>query len=251
MEINRGDKFILGRNILMCGDSLKLTDVHKLLDGQQADMIFTDPPYNVDYCPEERRKGGRAVRKLGRIMNDTNFSILKVMELIHTGICKGAVYMCHGTNQRDDMYDFVYKKFKIRPTDIIWVKNGFSILARDYHSAYEPIMYYYYKRKKFRGSRGQTDVWFFKRRSTGKYVHPTMKPVAMIQRAIVNSSDPGDIVLDLFGGSGSTRIACENTERRCYMMELDPKYVNIIIERWENLTGLKAEKVNELIKKKS
>lgn len=243
MKINQGDIFILGNHRLMCGDSLKITDVEKLLSGQKADMIFTDPPYNVNYIPEARRKGGRAVRQLGGILNDTNFHITDVMKLIDTGICKGAVYMCHGTNQRDDMYDFVFKKFKRRPTDIIWVKNGFSILARDYHSQYEQIMYYYYDQKKFRGSRGQTDVWFFKRRATSKYAHPTMKPVAMIQRAIMNSSDEGDIVLDLFGGSGTTMIACQQTNRRNYMMELDPKYIDVIIKRYENLTGEKAVKV--------
>lgn len=236
-EITKGDVFILGNHRLMCGDSLSLIDVQKLLNGQKADMVWTDPPYNVDYCPEERRKGGRSKKMLGRIMNDTNFDIIKVMDLLDTGIVKGAVYMCHGTNQRDDMYEWVQKHRKIRPTDIIWIKNGFSILARDYHSAYEPMMYYYYDEKKFRGSRGQTDVWFFKRRPTGKYVHPTMKPVALIQRAIENSSDKGDIVIDLFGGSGSTMVACEHTERRCYIMELDPKYAKIIIERWKSLTG--------------
>ena len=238
-----GDLFILGKHRLMCGDSLKLTNVNKLLDGQKADMIFTDPPYNVNYIPEARRKGGRSQNQLGGIMGDINFNMVDVMDLIDTGICKGAVYICHGTNQRDDMYDFVYKKFKVRPTDIIWVKNGFSILARDYHSAYESIMYYYYPEKKFRGTKGQTDVWFFKRRDTSKYVHPTMKPVAMIQRAINNSSDEGDIVMDLFGGSDSTMIACENTFRRCYMMELDPKYIQVIIDRWEAHTGEKSIKL--------
>ena len=135
------------------------------------------------------------------------------------------------------------KNFDYRPTDITWVKNGFSILVRDYHSAYERILYYHYPEKKFRGERGQTDVWFFKRRATGKYVHPTMKPVAMIQRAILNSSDDGDIVLDLFGRSGSTMIACENTQRRCYMMELDPHYCSVIIERWQKLTNKQAKKI--------
>jgi DNA modification methylase len=130
----------------------------------------------------------------------------------------------------------------------MWVKNGFSILARDYHSQYEPMLYFYYPGKKFRGTREQTDVWFFKRRNPQEYVHPTMKPVALIQRAIINSSDPGDIVLDLFGGSGSTMIACENTNRRCYMMELDAHYVEVIIKRWESLTNLTAQKVNGLLK---
>ena len=243
MEIKQGDIFLLGKHKLMCGDSLKLTDVNKLLDNHQADMVFMDPPYNVDYCPEERRKGGRTIKSLGRIMNDTNFDVTRVMDLLKTGIVKGAVYMCCGTNQYPKIYPWVQKHIKIRPTFIIWVKNGFSILARDYHSAYEPICYFYFDKKKFRGSRGQTDVWHFKRRNTSKYVHPTMKPVALVQRAICNSSDERDLILDLFGGSGTTMIACENTNRRCNMMELDPKYVRIIIERWESLTGDKAVKL--------
>ena len=247
MEIKQGDKFILGKHILMCGDSLKLTDVNKLLDGQKADMIWMDPPYSVNYIPEARRKGGRSKTQLGGIMNDINFQVTQLLDLIHTGIVKGAVYMCCGTNQIEEIYPWVFKNIGFRPTFIMWVKNGFSILARDYHSQYEPMLYFYYKEKKFRGTRGQTDVWFFKRRPTGEYVHPTMKPVALIQRAIENSSDTGDIVLDLFGGSGSTMIACEHTNRRCYMMELDAHYVEVIIKRWESLTNQTAQKLNELI----
>ena len=248
MEIKQGDKFILGKHILMCGDSLKLTDVSKLLDGQKADMIWMDPPYSVNYIPEARRKGGRSKTQLGGIMNDINFQVTQLLDLIHTGICKGAVYMCCGTNQIEEIYPWVFKNIGFRPIFIMWVKNGFSILARDYHSAYEPMLYFYYKEKKFRGSRGQTDVWFFKRRSTQEYVHPTQKPVALIQRAIENSSDSNDIVLDLFGGSGSTMIACEHTGRRCYMMELDAHYAEVIIKRWESLTNQTAQKLNELIK---
>jgi len=124
----------------------------------------------------------------------------------------------------------------------MWVKNGFSMLNRDYHSQYEPMLYFYYPEKKFRGDRGQTDCWFIKRADTQKYVHPTQKPVRLIQKAILNSSDKGDIVLDLFGGSGTTLIACEQTNRRCFMMELDPHYVQIIINRWERFTGQEAKK---------
>jgi len=248
MEINKGDKFILGNHILMCGDSLSTTDVSKLLGGQKADMIWTDPPYSVNYIPEARRKGGRSKTNLGGIMNDINFQITDLLDLINTGIVKGAVYMCCGTNQIEQIYPWVFKNIGFRPTFIMWVKNGFSILARDYHSQYEPMLYFYYPEKKFRGTRGQTDVWFFKRRPTGDYVHPTMKPVALVQRAIENSSDPGDIVLDLFGGSGTTMIACENTNRRCYMMELDPHYIDVIIQRWEALTNKKAQKINDLLR---
>jgi len=244
MEINKGDKFILGKHVLMCGDSLNLTDVNKLLDGQKADMIFMDPPYSVNYKPEARRKGGRSIKQLDNIEIDIIHDPTQLLNLINTGIVKGAVYMCCGTNQIEQIYPWVQKTFGYRPTFIMWVKNGFSILARDYHSQYEPILYFYYNEKKFRGERGQTDVWFFKRRPTGKYVHPTMKPVALIQKAIENSSDENDIVLDLFVGYGTTMIACENTNRRCYAMELDPKYIKITIERWENLTGKKAVKIN-------
>ena len=253
MVINQGDIFILGRHRLMCGDSLKLTDVNKLLDGQRADMIWMDPPYSVDYKPEERRVFPAGFRKpnkrvFGGIMGDVNFQVTTLLDLINTGICKGAVYMCCGTNQIEQIYPWVFKNIGYRPTFIMWVKNGFSILARDYHSQYEPVLYFYYKEKKFRGSRGQTDVWFFKRRPTGEYVHPTQKPVALIRRALENSSDVDDIVLDLFGGSGSTMIACEHTNRRCYMMELDERYIEVIIKRWEALTGQRAIKVNELLK---
>jgi DNA modification methylase len=245
MNIQKGDIFLLGNHRLMCGDSLAWTDVQKLLDGQKADMIWMDPPYSVDYSPETRR---RAVNKpnqrvLGKIMGDVNFPATKLLDLIHTGICKGAVYMCCGTNQIEEIYPWVMKHLKYRPTFIMWVKNGFSMLARDYHSQYEPMLYFYYPEKKYRGDRGQTDVWFIKRADTQNYVHPTQKPVRLIQKAITNSSDAGDIVLDLFGGSGSTMMACENSDRRCYMMELDPKYIQVIIDRWESKTKRQAIKI--------
>jgi DNA modification methylase len=233
----------------MCGDSLSLIDVNKLMDGQKAEMICTDPPYGVNYIPQERRKGGRRVKQFGPLIGDQGFdrggiSSVQLLELIDTGIVKGAVYLWCGTNQIGDIYPWLYKRFKRRPTILIWAKNGFSILVRDYKSAWECAFYYYYERK-FRGGDNQDDLWFVKRRATSKYVHSTQKPVVLMQKAIINSSDPGDIVLDLFGGSGSTMIACENTDRRCYMMEIDPKYTEIIINRWEALTGLKAIKLEE------
>jgi DNA modification methylase len=165
------------------------------------------------------------------------------IKFVPSPLNKGAVYMCCGTNQIEEIYPWVYKKFGYRPTFIMWTKNGFSMLNRDYPSQYEPMLYFYYPEKKFRGDKGQTDVWYIKRADTQKYVHPTQKPVRLIQKALLNSSDKNDIVLDLFGGSGSTLMACEQTERRCYMMELDPKYVEIIIKRWENYTKQEAKKL--------
>lgn len=243
MDINKGDIFLLGKHRLMCGDSLKWTNVKKLLNDQAADMIFMDPPYAVDYVPEERRKGGRKVNRLGGIIGDKDFEIMKLIKLIDTGIVTGAVYLCCGTKQIGEIYKWALKKFKRRPTLIIWAKNAYAILNRDYHSAYEQMMYFYYDKKKFRGERNQSDVWYIKRRASAKYTHPTQKPVRLIQKAIINSSDPGDIVLDLFGGSGSTLIAAENTNRRCYMMELDPHYIQVIIKRWEAKTNQKIKKI--------
>ena len=243
MEIKKGDIFLLGKHRLMCGDSLSLIDVQRLIDKKVSTMIFTDPPYSVNYVPEERRKGGRRVKELGGIMGDVNFKILDLLNLINTGICEGAVYICCGSKQVGPIYSWVSKDLKNRARMIIWVKNGYSILPGDYHSAYEQMMYFYFDNKKFRGERNQSDVWFVRRRATGKYVHPTQKPVRLIMTAIQNSSDAGDTVLDLFGGSGSTLMACERTDRICYIMELDPKYVEIIIGRWEIFTGKKAVKL--------
>jgi DNA modification methylase len=249
MEIKEGDIWILGKNRLMCGNSLKTTDIDKLLDGQKADMLFTDPPYNVNYSPESR---GRCrtkpnLRIMGGIMGDKDtpdaFNAIKFLELLNTGIVKGACYICCGTNQIQEYYPWVHKHMEYRPTFIMWIKNGFSMLGRDYHSQYEPILYFYFDEKKWRGDRAQTDIWFIKRRNTAKYFHPTQKPVALAQKAILNSSDINDIILDLFGGSGTTLIACENTDRRCYMMELDPKYIKIIIDRWEAFTKKEAVKI--------
>jgi DNA modification methylase len=241
-EIKQGDIFILGNHRLMCGDSLAWTNVQKLLDKHTADMMFTDPPYSVDYVPEKRRKGGRKVNRLGGIMGDINFQMTELLNLINTGIVKGAVYMCCGTGQVGEIFEFAQKLMKRRPTLIIWAKNAYSILNKDYHSGYECVMYFYYPEKKFRGEPNQGDVWYINRRNTQEYVHPTQKPIRLMQKAIVNSSDAGDIVLDLFGGSGSTLMACENTDRRCFMMELDPHYIGVIIKRWEAFTGGKAIK---------
>lgn len=243
MQIEKGDLFLLGKHRLMCGDSLNLIDVQKLMDKKVSTMIFTDPPYSVNYVPEERRKGGRKMKELGGILGDINFKISALLDLINTGICDGAVYVCCGSKQVGPIYEWVSKNLKTRARMIIWVKNGYSILPGDYHSGYEQMMYYYFEKKKFRGERNQSDVWFVKRRATGKYVHPTQKPVRLIMTAIQNSSDAGDIVLDLFGGSGSTLIACEKTDRICCMMDLDPKYIERIISRWELLTGKEAVKL--------
>jgi len=251
MEIRLGDIFTLGKHILMCGDSLKLTNVNKLLNGQKADMIFTDPPYNIGYDRQNHSWKHDYKSKIDNF-KDTGFDVEKLLNLINTGIVKGAVYLCCGQKQIGIIHNWVEKKLKKDPRMIIWYKNNMSISRSHFHRRYETIMYFWYEQTKRRGDNSDyiQDVWFFKNRVVSKYSHPTQKPVALIQKAIEINSDKNDIVLDLFGGSGSTLIACENTNRRCYMMELDPKYVEIIIKRWENLTGNQAKKLNnQMIKK--
>lgn len=247
MQIRRGDLFILGRHRLLCGDGLSLIDIQQVLDGKKADMIFTDPPYGINYIPEERPIGGRArsKKKLGGIKGDKkDFDFSKFLKLLETGICKGAIYICGSTNNYVPIWEWSLKVFKREPVVIVWVKNNYSIGRRDYHRQHEFIFYNYFKEKKFRGPKNQSDVWFVKRRNPSDYLHPTQKPLFLAKKAIENSSDPGDVVLDMFGGSGTTLIAAELTDRACCMIEIDPKYVRKIIKRWETLTGKKAKKVS-------
>jgi len=244
MEIKKGDVFILGPHRLMCGDSLKWTDVNKLLDNQKADMIFTDPPYGIDYDRENHSWKHDYKSKMENF-KDTGFDVIKLLDLINTGICKGAVFMCCGQSQIGKIHEWCVKKLKKDPRMLIWVKNNMSISRSHFHRRYETIMYFWYDQTKLRGDHSQVeqDVWFIKNRVVSKYMHPTQKPVRLIQRAIELRTDPGDIVLDLFGGSGSTMIACENTDRRCFMMELDPHYIEVIINRWQAKTGQEAKKL--------
>lgn len=245
MEIKKGDLFLLGKHRLLCGDSLKLTEVHKLMDGKTADMMFTDPPYNINYDRENHAWKHDYKSKM-KNFKDTNFDVIKLLDLINTGICKGAVYMCCGQSQIGKIHEWCVKKLKKDPRMLIWVKNNMSISRSHFHRRYETIMYFWYDSTKQRGDKSQIeqDVWFIKNRVVSKYMHPTQKPVRLIQRAIEIRSDSEDIVLDLFGGSGSTLMACEMSDRRCFIMELDPNYVEVIIKRWEAKTGLKAKKIN-------
>ena len=248
MKINKGDIFLLGKHRLMYGDSLKWTDVKKLLDGQTMNMVFTDPPYGIGYDRENHAwKHDYKTHMKRTLIGDEKgeFDIIKVLDLFNTGIIKGAFYVCCGTSQIGEIWNWCVKKLKQEPTMIIWYKSNMSISRRDYHRRFETVMYCWFPGKKFRGEKDgtNTDVWPIQNRIVSKYLHPTQKPIRLIQKAIVNSSDPGDNVMDLFGGSGSTLIACEQSKRRCFMMELDPHYVKIIIKRWESLTNEKIIKL--------
>jgi len=283
-----GDIWQLGNHRLMCGDATSQDDVTKLMNGQFAGMIFTDPPYNVDYT-------GGTKDKL-KIMNDKmspaefyNFLRASFLNMFNAVAPGGAFYVCHaeseGINFRTALVDAGWMVKQC----IIWVKNQFVIGRMDYQPKHEPILYGWKPGSKHRwyGGRKQstvidestgvtirdtedgkiltfstgiqsitlrvpdyevmdqgddsaTSTWRFNKPSRNAD-HPTMKPLALCARAIRNSSKPGEIVLDSFLGSGSTLIAAEQTGRRGYGLELDPVYCDVIIKRWEEFTGQKAE----------
>lgn len=242
-----GDIWQLGRHRLMCGDSTKLEDVEKLMDGQKADMVFTDPPYNVDYGSNTNPIWGQQRAILNDKMSDTDWQAFMdgflTLLILNT---KGAIYIAMSCKELATLQT----RFKAMgghwSSNIIWDKQQLVPGRKDYQSRYEPILYGWPERVNghfWCGSRTETDLWEVKRPSKSE-MHPTMKPVELVSKAITNSSKGEDIILDLFGGSGSTLIAAEKTGRTCYMMELDPKYCDVIIKRYEEYTGNKAAKLN-------
>lgn len=236
----RGDVWVLGKNRLMCGDSTQKEDVIHLMNSQEADMLLTDPPYNVDY----EGKTSEALKIENDNMSETEFynflldSFKNMFDSIKYG---GSAYVFHadteGLNFRNAFKSCGFKLAQC----LVWVKNTFVMGRQDYQWRHEPILYgwkpgagHY-----FVDNRKQSTVLEFDKPSRNAE-HPTMKPVDLLVYLIKNSSKENDLILDLFGGSGSTLIAAEQTQRRCYTMELDPKYCDVIIKRWENLTGEKA-----------
>ena len=237
-----GDIWICGEHRVVCGDATVLGDVETVLDRQLADMTFCDPPYNVNYANsanDKQRGKNRAIlndalgESFGAFLYDASVNILTVT--------KGAVYICMSSSELDTLQKAFREAGGKWSTFVIWAKNTFTLGRADYQRQYEPILYgwkdgadHYWC-----GARDQGDVWFVDKPHKND-LHPTMKPVALVERAIRNSSKSRDIVLDPFGGSGTTMIACENTGRRARLIELDPKYVDVIVKRWQNLTGENA-----------
>ncbi len=235
-----GDVWVLGRHRLMCGNSTQKDDVMRLMNNQDADMILTDPPYNVDYVG----KTSEALKIENDNMNETEFynflldAFRNMFESIKYG---GSIYVFHadteGLNFRNA---FKAVGFKLAQC-LVWVKNTFVMGRQDYQWRHEPILYGWKEGAGhyFVANRKQSTVLEFDKPSRNAE-HPTMKPIDLLVYLIKNSSKENDIILDLFGGSGSTLIAAEQIQRTCYIMELDPKYCDVIIKRWENLTGQKA-----------
>ena len=234
-----GDLWICGNHRVLCGDATVISDVEKLLDGELADMAFTDPPYNVNYAnsgDDKSRLKNRPIlndalgNEFGAFLYDACVNLLSVT--------KGGIYISMSSSE----LDVLQKSFRDAggkwSTFIVWAKNTFTLGRSDYQRQYEPILYGWKNGSDhfWCGARDQGDVWFFDKPHKND-LHPTMKPVALVERAIRNSSKSRDIVLDLFGGSGTTMIAAEQSGRRARLIELDPKYVDVIVTRWQSLTG--------------
>ena len=283
-KAKRGDIYTLGNHRLMCGDSTDPNDVFFLMHGKQADLIVTDPPYNVNYENkiDYHKSFKNENRKNNEIMNDHMESskfydfLLAMYTLAYEHIKPGGVvYVFHSDVERISFQSaFLNAGFKFSE-NLIWVKNSFNLSRHDYHWRHEPILYGWKEGTGhfFVDDRTQSTIFdetqnieklkkeelvellskfleqtqttiLYENKPVKSDLHPTMKPVALIGRLIKNSSLRDQLVYEPFGGSGSTLIAADQLDRTCYCMELDPRYVDVIIERWEVLTGSKSEHLN-------
>lgn len=260
----KGDIWLLGSHRLMCGDSTKQSDIDQLLEGHKADMVFTDPPYLMKY-EGAMGKGGRKKQRHKIITNDDlnqadgDQFLREVCRSVKNN-CSGAWYISFYRLGIDRLYQAMALEGLKWRNLVIWAKEHFTLSNSDYKSQYEPIFvgwdddytpifYGWNEIHEFQGSKGEHDIWEIElpsvwqiNRTKKNDLHPTIKPVALCERAIVNSSRPGQQVLDLFGGSGSTLIACQKSARRARLMELEPVYCDVIIKRWEEYTGKQAKK---------
>ncbi len=241
-----GDLWICGEHRVLCGDATVRADVEKLLDGELADMAFTDPPYNVNYANSAKDKlRGKNRPILNDALGEGFEALLHAASANMLAVTKGAVYICMSSSELDTLQKAFREAGGKWSTFVIWAKNTFTLGRADYQRQYEPILYGWKDGAEhfWCGARDQGDVWFFDK-PVKNDLHPTMKPVALVERAIRNSSKSRDIVLDLFGGSGTTMIAAERTGRRARLLELDPQYVDVIVRRWQESTGQLATHVS-------
>jgi DNA modification methylase len=237
-----GDLWILGEHRLLCGDATVSADAERVLGGQLADMTFTDPPYNVDYAnsPKDKLRG-----KHRPILNDdlgTGFEAFLHDACANIlAVTKGSVYVCMSSSELHTLQRAFTAAGGKWSTFVIWAKHTFTLGRADYQRQYEPILYGWREGHDhyWCGARDQGDLWFVDKPARND-LHPTMKPVALVERAVRNSSKSRDIVLDPFGGSGSTLIAGEKTGRQARVVELDPRYCDVIVRRWQAWTGERA-----------
>lgn len=247
-----GDIWQLGSHRVMCGDSTSIDAVDKLMEGQKADMVFTDPPYGMSYgggrakgdnVSFKNRSGG--IKAHGMIKGDDlegDNLINLVRDAVATCIASSkqgaAYYICFTWRTYAEFEEAIELGGATVANCIVWDKKSIGLGNSNYRPQHEFI--FYVKGGAWYGDKSQSDVWYMSRGATGEYVHPTQKPVELVQKALENSSKPGDLILDVFGGSGSTLIACEKTSRHSRLVDLDPKYVDVIVKRWQDYTGKQA-----------
>jgi len=240
-----GDIWLLGEHRLLCGDATKAEDVSRALDGKQAAMTFTDPPYNVAMGDHGGQGRGRRKRRIANDAMDPTAWETFVRGWAKTLLSSvdGALYICMSSKELPLVSRVLLEEGGHWSDYIIWVKDRFVLGRADYQRKFEPLWYGWREGTKhvWKGGRDQDDVWRIDRPSESP-LHPTMKPLPLIERAINNSSDAGALVLDPFMGSGSTLIACERTGRISAGIELDPAYCDVIVARWEAFTGSKASR---------
>jgi DNA modification methylase len=237
-----GDVWNCGAHRVLCGDATLMSDLKTIMDGEVADVCFTDPPYNVNYSnrPADKLHGtNRPILNdalggaFGGFLNKASINILAVTT--------GGIYICMSSSELDTLQRAFRDAGGKWSTFVIWAKSSFTIGRSDCQRQYEPILYGWKESNDhyWCGARNQGDVWLFDKPHKND-LHPTMKPVALVERAIGNSSKADGIVLDPFGGSGTTMIAASRLGRRARLVELDPKYVDVILARWEAFTGEQA-----------
>lgn len=271
----RGDIFKLGHHVLMCGDSTNNDDVRKLMGEHKADLVLTDPPYNVAVSNSKGMTIANDNMESEQFARFLTSCFMNMNQSLKEG---GAFYIWYASREHINFEQSLNKANLFVREQLIWNKNSFILGRQDYHWKHEPCLYGWKDGAPhyFIDDRSQSTVFEDERinihklkknemiklleellddrqsttvinedKPTENDLHPTMKPIKLLARLIKNSSKQNELVLDLFGGSGSTLITCEQLNRRCFMMEYDPKYVDVIIKRWEKFTGEKAVLVNE------
>jgi DNA modification methylase len=245
-----GELWALGEHRLLVGDATRPEDVDRVLAGRRPGMTFTDPPYNVNLGDHGGR--GRGARRR-RIANDSLDPV--AWETFVRGWAQtllaavdGALYICMSSKELPLVSRVLAEEGGHWSDTIIWAKDRFVIGRADYQRSYEPVWYGWREGAGHHwcGDRDQSDVWAIARPADAP-LHPTMKPLPLMERAIINSSEPGDLVLDPFLGSGSTLVACERTGRVCAGIEIDPIYADVILARWERFSGEIAERLEGAI----
>lgn len=239
-----GDIYQLGRHRLMVGDSTDCEQVKALMGEQQADLLLTDPPYNVAY--QGKTEDALTIENDSKSAADFHLFLVDVFEAAKSVMKKGAAFYCwYASSEVVNFHTSIEETGFMVKQELIWNKNSMVLGRQDYQWKHEPCLYGWLEgaSHSWYSGRNQTTVLNFdKPQRNGD--HPTMKPVALFDYQMQNSSKQGDIVLDLFGGSGTTMIAAEQNGRNAYLMEFDPRYADVIIRRWEELTGEKAVKIN-------